>query len=163
LKIIEIKLNIEFPDMTSLHKAASEGNIESINLLISNGADPTCRDVNGATPLHRAVCNGHEDVVKSLIKKEGMNNIKDNSGQTPMMYAMRNRHENISMDLAIHGGSLGDKNIGMRNYYVYIDNQYIADLIWFTGKLVEKLKSWKNLQDNLTYLTIALAKEGYKR
>ncbi|KAL2758679.1 hypothetical protein ACRALDRAFT_2058014 [Sodiomyces alcalophilus JCM 7366] len=51
---------------TPLHKAATQGNLEAVRLLLDHGADPTIKDNKGRTALEYAVKAGHSDVVKVL-------------------------------------------------------------------------------------------------
>lgn len=54
----------------SLHPAASNGDIETVRILISAGADIKERDAKGATALHLAVECGHTETAKVLIDAE---------------------------------------------------------------------------------------------
>ena len=55
---------------TALHKAAFNGNLPAVLLLIQHGATVNILDNESTTPLHNAVYNGHTDVVQYFsIKK----------------------------------------------------------------------------------------------
>jgi ankyrin repeat protein len=56
---------------TPLHYAASEGQIEIVELLLGKGADISSQDKTGNTPLWFAAAWGHLEVVKSLLDKGG--------------------------------------------------------------------------------------------
>lgn len=51
----------------ALHVAARKDLPEIAKLLISNGADPDVKDVDGWTPLHHACFNGNSGMVKELL------------------------------------------------------------------------------------------------
>ena len=51
---------------TALHKAAFEGNLEMVNLLLDAGADPSIEDHDGETALRYADKRDFEDVAAVL-------------------------------------------------------------------------------------------------
>ena len=53
----------DFSGNTPLHVAASLGNAQLINLLVSGGADCTVKNLEGETPLDLAKLRGHDEVV----------------------------------------------------------------------------------------------------
>src|SRR5271156_3782755 len=53
---------------TSVTSAAIHGDIFSMNILLSRGADVKQRSANGWQPLHWAAWNGHEKVVEILLQ-----------------------------------------------------------------------------------------------
>jgi ankyrin repeat protein len=70
---------------TLLHEAANKGNIESIKLLLSRGADINVRDkIFGRTPLHVAARSNHTDVAELLLSHGALVNAKDDKGLTPL-------------------------------------------------------------------------------
>lgn len=54
-------------DDLKLIEAATNGDAAGVATLLQQGADPTVRDSEWATPLGVAIVNGHEDVVRALI------------------------------------------------------------------------------------------------
>lgn len=52
---------------TVLHAAASEGNVDIINLLVTKGAKVNVYNTAGMTPLDNAVINGKKEAVETLI------------------------------------------------------------------------------------------------
>lgn len=56
----------DFSGNTPLHVAASLGNAQLINLLVSGGADCTVKNVEGETPLDLAKLREHDEVVYVL-------------------------------------------------------------------------------------------------
>ena len=57
---------------TPLHHAASQGNIEAINILIRNGAQKDAVDAYGGTALDMAAANGQVPTLVSLMRNHGM-------------------------------------------------------------------------------------------
>jgi ankyrin repeat protein len=55
---------------TALHKAAQNGHLAIVRLLLDRGADPDIRDEgDNATPMHFAAESGHLDIVKLLVER----------------------------------------------------------------------------------------------
>ena len=69
----------DFPNggLTSLHHAARENGIETVNVLLALGADPNILDPQGISPLRVAATNENLDLAKILI--EGGADINDGS------------------------------------------------------------------------------------
>ena len=65
LQLLERALNHEFgvfPEEdvnNALLRAATTGNSDCVTLLLSRGADPDARDIDGDTPLMQAAANNH--------------------------------------------------------------------------------------------------------
>ena len=68
---------------TPLHYAFQE-NHSSAQVLLSHGADISCRDDKGWTPLHVASYYGVSKGVSSLLKAGAEVNARDNAGMTPL-------------------------------------------------------------------------------
>ncbi|MBI5294775.1 MAG: ankyrin repeat domain-containing protein [Chloroflexi bacterium] len=52
---------------TPLHSAVAADNLEIVDLLVANGADPNTREQGGFAPLHLAAQNGNMDIIRALI------------------------------------------------------------------------------------------------
>ena len=78
-------LTAKAPDI-SLLKAAIDGNIETVKLLIANGADVNARDKDGETPLHEASSGGYKEIIELLIAKGADVNARNEDGKTPLAY-----------------------------------------------------------------------------
>ena len=52
-----------------LHRAAAEGDVDAIERLRGDGADPNARDDFGRTPLHVAVFAGKREAVLALVRR----------------------------------------------------------------------------------------------
>ncbi len=71
----------------SFHKAAVDGNIEQVKLLISKGADISTKDDYGQTALHYAVVKGYNNITQYLLENGAEVDPIDNAGRTPLHYA----------------------------------------------------------------------------
>jgi cytohesin len=72
----------------ALHKAAFEGYLEIVELLVNFGVDVNCRDPKQRTALDRAMENLHLDVVDHLIQHGADVNGQDKYGQTQLHLAV---------------------------------------------------------------------------
>ncbi|ELZ87736.1 ankyrin repeat-containing protein [Haloferax elongans ATCC BAA-1513] len=70
---------------TLLHKAASVGNDQMVEELLSHGINPDIQNQGGKTALHLAVDEGHRNVIKTLVLGGADLNIQDNSGTVPIL------------------------------------------------------------------------------
>eukprot|EP00008_Paramoeba_atlantica_P010486 CAMPEP_0201492038 /NCGR_PEP_ID=MMETSP0151_2-20130828/32033_1 /ASSEMBLY_ACC=CAM_ASM_000257 /TAXON_ID=200890 /ORGANISM="Paramoeba atlantica, Strain 621/1 / CCAP 1560/9" /LENGTH=398 /DNA_ID=CAMNT_0047878687 /DNA_START=52 /DNA_END=1248 /DNA_ORIENTATION=+ len=68
---------------TALHKAAFWGHHETIEFLLSQGANIDIQDYNGDTALHDATRFGHVQVVKILLGHKANTKIVNKENQTP--------------------------------------------------------------------------------
>jgi ankyrin repeat protein len=69
---------------TLLLKAAFEGNLQLLKLLIENNADINATDQQGKILLHQSALKGHLESCKNLIENRADVNAKDEQGQTPL-------------------------------------------------------------------------------
>jgi ankyrin repeat protein len=56
----------KYPDHTALTKAADDGDVEAVKLLLSHGADPRLKNGLGLTPLFYAEINGDAEMLRLL-------------------------------------------------------------------------------------------------
>ncbi len=71
----------------SLHKAASEGSCEEIEILLSFGVPIDLRDDDGYTPLQRGVMAGKENTCRLLLAREADRSLKTPHGKTALELA----------------------------------------------------------------------------
>lgn len=98
---------------TSLHYAASRGNISAVGNQLDKGVDVNTREPSGLTALMEASRNGHLEIVKLLIDKGADINAKDKKGFTALRYAVDSAQPFEVVKLLIDRGadiSVKDKN-----------------------------------------------------
>ena len=77
---------------TPLHKAAALGQSRRVRELLSAGADPNAKDINGLTPLHLAAVQGHVESVLTLLGDNADPNGRAKNGATPLHQAAFQGH-----------------------------------------------------------------------
>jgi len=81
---------------TSLWKASSRGDTESVKALLRAGANVNTADKIGMTPLRAATWRGHTEVVKVLLRAPGIDvNKADKDGVTPLRAATWRGHTEV--------------------------------------------------------------------
>jgi hypothetical protein len=90
-----------------LHTAAASGQHKRVKLLIIQGAEVDCKDLNGITPLHEAAKSGHVAVVRLLLKAGAKIGARNADGKTPLDMALENGHKEIGDLLRKRGGKTG--------------------------------------------------------
>jgi len=81
-KKLDINLREEDCNKTALHFAATNGYVETVTYLLSNGAEPHPLCFNTWTPMHYAAENGHADVIVVLLNYGAYPDIKNETSQT---------------------------------------------------------------------------------
>ncbi|GFS89401.1 ankyrin-3 [Nephila pilipes] len=79
-----LKRDVSSGGFTVLHRAAEEGQISLVNMLINMKVDVKCKTNFSVTPLHIASECGHLEVVKTLILNGADVNARTVSGETPL-------------------------------------------------------------------------------
>ena len=88
-KVEDVEMK-EYPVETMpLHAAAQANEVQKINELLANGADPNAVNEDGYLALHIAARKGAVDAVKVLIEKTADINAQGKDGDTPLYYAAR--------------------------------------------------------------------------
>ena len=80
---------------TALYYAVVNNNLDIVEILLSNNADPDLSDRYGSFPLQRAAAIGLTEMVKLLVKFGANKNQKTSSGKTALIWAEQNSHEDI--------------------------------------------------------------------
>jgi len=77
-------------DCQNLLKAASQGSIQDIQVLLDAGIDVNIQNEGGVTALLRAVEYGQLDCMKLLLEKGADHTIRDQHRWTPLLLAKFN-------------------------------------------------------------------------
>ena len=87
-----VKVDVPGPlhQSTPLHWAAGAGKANTMEVLISLGADVDALSDSDSTPLHQAVLHNRLEAVKLLIRGNADLNSQNKSGYTPLDYATAN-------------------------------------------------------------------------
>lgn len=88
---------------TPLMLASFMGSIETISLLLKNGANPNVTGLRGLSPLHEASSKGHLTVVKNLIAAGSTVDAVSDDGVTPLMCAAAWGHGEVVQYLLANG------------------------------------------------------------
>ena len=81
--------------------------LNTVNVLLERGADPSGKDKNGSTPLHFAARRGNEEIVKVLLEHPKVCvNVIDGSGKTPLHLACSEGHKKICQLLLNYGADI---------------------------------------------------------
>ncbi len=110
-----------------LINAAANGDIETIELCLINGANIRAENARGATALHLAAMGGHTDSVKYLLLKKGIDmTAKDEGRRTALHWAAARGHTDIVKCLLEKGADITAKDKGkMTALHVAVVGNYI--------------------------------------
>jgi cytohesin len=76
-----------------LHRAAQQGRVASLRVLLDGGADPNVRGLHGRTALYEAAKYGHAAAAGLLLDRGADPNVREgSSGFTPLHIAAERRH-----------------------------------------------------------------------
>ncbi len=101
------KLGMPF-NVESLLKAARQGDVQTLKLLLAGGIPPDIKDaIHGFSPLLEAAKYGQFQVVMTLLEKGAFPDIRNHEGQTPLMLAAKKGDRRILKAL-IDGGARPD-------------------------------------------------------
>jgi hypothetical protein len=126
-------------------RAVEKGNLEAVDLLISNGASLAEKDFEGNTALVLAVMNNHLKIAEYLIEKGADINAKKHNGDTVLIIAAENGYRDILELLIANRANISTKDKkghsalwhAGRNSYAEIAN--ILKQHGATGEYVEEL------------------------
>lgn len=79
--------------ITPLTAASSEGNVDSVKLLIGAKANVDAKDKDQTNPLMAAAARGHLDVVTALLEAGASVNEQNSDGHTALMFAYNGKNQ----------------------------------------------------------------------
>ncbi|MFC1636429.1 ankyrin repeat domain-containing protein, partial [Planctomycetota bacterium] len=136
--------------VTALHRAATNGHKDAVELLLEKGADTEAKDSFSRTALYYASENGHIEIVKLLTAHGADVNTKDLNGQTPLDIAFSRGYKDIAA-LLLSNGAKSSIHIAA----------WIGDLATIKTFLEEGIDVNKKDARNMNALHYA-AREGHK-
>ncbi|XP_059537575.1 ankyrin repeat domain-containing protein 54 isoform X1 [Myotis daubentonii] len=80
-------LGKEVHALKRLRDSANANDVETVQQLLEDGADPCAADDKGRTALHFASCNGNDQIVQLLLDHGADPNQRDGLGNTPLHLA----------------------------------------------------------------------------
>ena len=96
------------PSSNDLWQAASNGDLEAINILHKTGNSLDQKDASGWTPLFWGVAVDGQKAVKLLLDKGAKVNLTNNDGQTPLDWAIQTKKNKMVELLKKHGAKRGN-------------------------------------------------------
>lgn len=89
LKKINFDYVLDANRKTALYLASQYGSQKVVRLLLSYGANPNHRCIDGSTPVHAACYSGEPDIVSLLVEAGGDIRLHDNDGRGVKDWAMK--------------------------------------------------------------------------
>ena len=100
------------PEGATMLKAAWDGRLMEILLLLDKGVDPDIKGVHGITALSLASQNNHNKIVKTLLEHGADPNLEDEkAGWFPLMWASYNGFDDAVQLLLKYGADVNKQNI----------------------------------------------------
>jgi ankyrin repeat protein len=143
----------------SLRKAARNGNLQDVKMLLDEGADVAAADNDGGTALHWAAAYGRLDVVTWLVEHgEADVHAKDDTGRTVLHRAALNGELYVAKWLVEHGkADINAKDkIGWTALHYGASNGNLDMVTW----LVEHGKADVHVTNKYGATALDLAREG---
>ena len=156
---LEYVRNIDFSDdtrATALHKAASGGYNDIVQLLLTNGASIEAVDKDNETPLCFAVWKGHTHTVELLLSKGASIEATNYYKNTPLHRAARYGHTSIVELLLSKGASIEmtDKhNNTLLHLAALYDHTSTAELLLSKGASTKAMNKYNSTPLQLAELS----------
>lgn len=93
-----------------LRIAATLGDVESVHVLLAQGADADNPDLDGRTAVIEAAWRGYPRIIKSLIDNGAKLSATDHTGKNALMWAAINGHAPVIKSLLAAGAPLNDQD-----------------------------------------------------
>ena len=111
-------LDLDETGSTAVHKAAANGHLEVLKLLVGHGGDINKADITGCSSLHACSRNGHISCVRYLVEQGADFKMKSNKGNTAMNVAKSSAQQKVAEYLSSCGT------------YLFVDNIYYENRIY---------------------------------
>lgn len=90
------RFNVQQCNSSGILWAAENGQENTAQRLLKEGANTHMKTTSNETPLHLAAKNGHQRLVRLLLSFENVDSqVKDTQQHTPLMWAARNGHSGV--------------------------------------------------------------------
>ncbi|XP_038158551.1 BRCA1-associated RING domain protein 1 isoform X1 [Cyprinodon tularosa] len=126
---------------TPLHLAAIKGDVDSVEELLDQGADPNLKDNAGWTPLHEACNLGHLAAVEVLVSRGALLNTPGYENDSPLHDAVRNGHAAIVQLLLQLGASQNVLNLHGKRPADYAVSQEMLQIFQEAAEETQDAKS----------------------
>lgn len=103
---VDINVQVGYHRWSALIRAADNGHLDIVKVLLSRGAKPDIKTKDHDTALHLSTYNGHLKIVWELLKRGANANLKDENHDTPLMLAAWGGHTSIVALLLRHGAKV---------------------------------------------------------
>ena len=102
-KVSDLDARTGTAEWTALHRAASDGRLNIVKILVEHGARINQVSKDGLTPFHAAVRSGHVDIAQFLATQDGvLLDTATDEGYTPLISAASNGFKEIVSLLLCH-------------------------------------------------------------
>lgn len=120
-------------EISELIQSSAKGDLKRVQELVSQGVNPSSKNVDNRSPLHLASSEGHLDVVKYLIEEKKVDvNVGDRHGNTPLFEAQVGEHQEVVDYIKSKGGSLiagNDETNGLCDAVFADDIENVREMI----------------------------------
>ena len=96
-------------DDAKLIQAVKDGDLQTVQDLLTNGVEVNAKDYDDKTPLGWAAYKGHTEIVKLILEKGADVNAKTNKGITALMLAAEQNHMEIAKLLLANDADINAK------------------------------------------------------
>ncbi|XP_052076824.1 uncharacterized protein LOC127714833 [Mytilus californianus] len=135
---------------------ASQGNLDTVKLLIKHNCDVNAKNCDDISALHKACSNGHAKIVDILIGNGANINACGGGGKTPLFYAARNNKLDVIELLLSRGAKVnyreGDGGTPLQGACKYGHRDAVVSLLKYDADV--------NAARCLQIKPMVLAKEG---
>ena len=96
----------DIAQITPLHRACDNGDMELAMALVDRGADVDARTVFQSTPLHYACHDGYMELAMALVDRGADVDAVDDNQRTPLLFACVNGRNEVALALISRGANV---------------------------------------------------------